>query len=358
METTDPGFFIPKQTTTGASPVGNSYLALFSQCPKAWFNTYVRPVPTHSADGTKVMAQGISPKSTALPLLEGDVFHTGMEAWYLSGCRDGADTGEYDTEQGLAAAQTKWSSRKRDYEADVDEDESWTNMQTLLLNYFERYGPNQGTPDFPDLMVAHDGNGKPLVEQEFVADIPYGDYYYTMRADLVVYHRGYLKMGEHKTSVASFLGQRLKSFHYDSQMTGQCWVLREMFPETPVNGVWGNVIVKFRSPKSKYDIAERETTTRTNEQLDKFPLGVVDILQQIDDRVGNFWKAVNKGYDTERAAQLYFPDHGTRSGRCFAYNRYCDFFDICKNAGREDQLLANFRPRTTLELDEMKRYTG
>ena len=207
-------------------------------------------------------------------------------------------------------------------------------------------------------MVAHDGEGKPLVEREFQVDLPYGDYVYTMRADLVILHRGYLKMGEHKTSVASFLGSRLKSSHFDSQMTGQCWVMREMFPETALNGVWVNAVVKFRSPKSKYDLAERETTTRTNFQLDNFPLGVVDILQQIDDRVGKFNQALEKGYDLEKSAQLYFPDHGTRSGRCFAYNRYCDYFDICKNAGREEQLLVNYRPRTTLELNEMKAYTG
>ena len=355
---TDPGFFIPKQAPNGASPVGNSYTAAFANCPKLWFNTYLRPVPTRKPDGTPAEAQGIAPLGTALPLVEGDIFHTGLEAWYLSGCRDGADTGEYNTEVGLEAAYSKWSARKRDYEPEQDDDESIANMRTILLNYFERYGPASPSPDFPDIMVAHDGDGQPLVEREFKVDLPYGDYYYTMRADLVVYHRGYLKMGEHKTSVASFLGQRLKSTHFDSQMTGQGWVMREMFPDTPLNGIWCNVIVKFRSPRSKYDIAERETTTRTNEQLDKFPLGVVDILQQIDDRVGYFQQALGKGYDVEQAAQLYFPDHGTRSGRCFAYNRYCDFFDICKNAGREDQLLNNYRPRTTVELDEMKKYTG
>ena len=71
-----PGFFIPKQTEHGASPVGNSYLSLFPQCPKAWFNTYYRPVPTRDGLGKAVVAQGIQPKTTALPLLEGDVFHT------------------------------------------------------------------------------------------------------------------------------------------------------------------------------------------------------------------------------------------------------------------------------------------
>ena len=87
-------------------------------------------------------------------------------------------------------------------------------------------------------------------------------------------------------------------------------------------------------------------------------VGVVDILQQIDDRVGAFNQARGKGLDTELAAQLYFPDHGTRSGRCFAYNRYCDYFDLCSNPGREDKIMANFRPRTTQEIDEGKRYTG
>jgi hypothetical protein len=358
MTAPDPGFFIPKQTEFGASPVGNSYLALFANCPKAWYNNYLRPIPTTGREGEPLVTQGISPMSTALPLVEGDIFHTGLEAWYLSGCRDGADTGEYDTDQGLTAAESKWSSRKRHYETDVDEGESWANMQTLLLNYFERYGPNGDSPDFPTVMVAHDGEGKPLVEREFKSDLPYGNYYYTMRADLVVLHRGYLKMGEHKTSVASFLGQRLKSTHYDSQMTGQCWVMRENFPDTPLNGVWVNVIVKFRSAKSKFDIAERETTTRSQFQLDNFPLGAADILQQIDDRVGDFHRNLGDGVDKEMAAQLSFPDHGTRSGRCFAFNRYCDYFNLCQNPGREETILSNYRPRTTLELDEMKRYTG
>ena len=91
------------------------------------------------------------------------------------------------------------------------------------LYYWSSVNPDTN-PDYPDIRVAGDGLGQPLVEREFVCNLGYQDYIYSMRADLIVYHRGFLKCMEHKTSVAGFVGQRLKSSQWDSQMTGQAWI--------------------------------------------------------------------------------------------------------------------------------------
>ena len=352
--------FIPKEMPGGASKVGNSFVSLFAKCPQKWFNTYLRPIETFAPDGTPMVTQGIRPNKTALALINGSVFHEGMAALYLSGCRDGEDTGEWNLEEALAVARGCWKERFREFEETVHAEDEWTVVQTMLTDYCEWYGPNTGrTADFPNVRVAHDGEGMPLVEREFICTLPGSQHIYTMRADLVIEHMGYLKMGEHKTSVAGFVKQRLASAHTDPQMTGQCWVMRELFPDTPVNGVWMNVIVKGRSLNSKWEVAERDTSTRTDAQMDKFPYGVLSILGQIDESVGGFLHEFQKDTtDLEVLAQRWFPDHGTRTEVCYSYGRDCEYLPLCKGAGRESQILQNFRPRATVELKDMKEWTG
>lgn len=351
--------FIPKEELHGGSRVGNSYCSTFANCPKKWFNNFLRPVETIDPKTEKpVLTQGIRPRQTAQALLAGSIFHEGLASWYLSGCRDGEDTGEYSLEAAIEGAKLHWSQRKHEYEGDVDPEEDWLTNQAMLVAYAEHYGPDSPGADWPDLRVAHDGEGKPLIEREFTSKLGYNDYIYTMRADLVVHHRGFLKMGEHKSSVASFVKNRLQTSHWDSQMTGQCWVMATEFPDTLLNGVWLNVVVKNRSVRSKFDVAERDTTTRTQFQLANFRVNVIDILERIDDAVGFFWEDYLGGKPLEEAAQKWFPDHGTRTGTCLAYNRECEYASLCKGAGREEQLLVNFKPRSTVEISEMKEWTG
>jgi hypothetical protein len=350
--------FIPKLEVHGGSRVGTSYLNTFANCPKKWFNTFLRPVEVADRDGNIVLAQGIRPQTTALPLVSGSIFHEGLAEWYRSGVRDGADTGQYDTDRAIETARMHWKDRIREYEPDVSAEDDWAKNQKLLLDYFTRYGPESQTPDFPDLIVATDSDGEPLVEREFVTELGYSDYIFTCRVDMICHHRGFLKVMEHKTSVPGFVRQRLNVSQWDSQMTAECWVLREEFPDDPLNGVLVNVVVKDRSLRSQtFDVAERATTTRTDAQLDQFPLNAVDILRQIDERVAGFEFDVAEGRDLEHCAQKWFPDHGTRTGACMAYNRECDYAPICKLAGRESSAIQAYRPRTTVEKLQLMEYS-
>jgi hypothetical protein len=351
-------FFIPDLEPNGASPVGNSYSSLYANCPKKFFNTFLRPVEYVDGEGNLVVARGIKTRQTKLPFLSGSIFHEGLAAWYISGCRDGEDTGQYNLEAALAAAEVHFNARKHEYSDQEIATADWAMNKQMLVSYVDRYGPESSVPDYPDIRVVCDGEGKPLVEREFQVDLGFQDYIYTMRADLVISHRGFVKIMEHKTSVASWVRQRLSTSHWDSQMTGQCWILDTLFPGEALAGVLVNVVVKNRSLKSTFDIAERETTTRTAQQLDNFRLNTLDILHEINKRLEKFEETLKRSGDVEYAAQLWFPDHGTRTGCCTAYNSLCEYADLCKAPGREKSTLANYKPRTSEELVELKEWTG
>ena len=350
-------FFIPDHQPNAGSLFGSSYINLASKCWKKWFNTYYRPI-TSSERGGEVVARGIAPIQTSAALLSGRVFHEGLAAYYVSGCRDGEDTGEYDVERALEVAQLVHLNAKKhgEYQDDSAAEEDWLLNKNMLLGYADFFGPRAPSQDYPNIRIACDGNGQPLVEREFKMALDYGDYVYSCKYDAIVHHRGFLKAMEHKTSAAGFVGNRIKTSQFDAQITGECAILADQFPDDPIHGVLMNVVVKKRSVNSKFDPAERESTTRTQTQLEYFRLSTVSLLAEIDHRVGEFERELEKGTPLELAAQVWFPDHGTRSGECMSYNYPCTFAAICQLPGRERATLTGFRPRSGVEIKEMREW--
>jgi len=143
-------------------------------------------------------------------------------------------------------------------------------------------------------------------------------------------------------------------------MTGECWVPSTLWPERKFSGVLMNVLPKRdKLPKTTSILgALRETATRTPAELARFQTTTRTVLEQIDSAVEGFEYSRSLGLSVERSADVAFPDLGTRTGECFSYNSPCEFFDLCKLAGREEAILKRYQPRATEEVEEMKKWTG
>lgn len=346
MSETEEQKFLPKKKPDAGSLVGVHYMMEFIKCPRKWFYRYYQPV-TEEESGEQVHT-GIEPQDTAHPLLTGGVFHTALEGYYASGIRDGEDTGEYQLEQALSEMKTAWNSRKDFYYTEEAAEKELDMVQNMIIAYYDRFGPKSPNPDYPKIKVLCDTNGEPYIEREFATPLGYSNYFLTCKADMIISDIGYVKVMEHKTSVASYITSRLSSIHHDAQFTGEIYTLNKNMPENmKLFGVKANVVQKNRSPRSKYDIAERDTTNRTAAQLADFASAAVDTLRQIDDRVANYEDWVNvKGVDQPTAIGVWFPIQGAFNGECEAYRRHCDYYSLCKQPEKAQKLLGIFKPRT------------
>ena len=342
--------FIPVKKPDAGTQIGVHYVAEFIKCPRKWFRRYYQPLPDETTG--ELINVGIEPRDTAPALLTGGIFHTALEEYYRSGIVDGEDTGKYDLDRTLAAMETSCAARKDSYYSEEDADAEREMIQTMLIAYWERFGPTSSNPDYPKIKVLCDTEGLPYIEREWITPLPYSNYYITSKIDLIITDGGYVKAMEHKTSVASFVTSRLSSIHYDAQFTAEIYTLTNNMPEaTKFFGVTCNVVTKNRSAKSKYDIAERDTTNRTQDQLLDWANTTIDTLRQIDERVGQYEKWLTQGVEEDKALSVWFPVHGQFNEQCFAYRRPCDYYALCKQPERANSLLAVYKPRTKPEAE-------
>ena len=338
----EPKRFIPLPTEGGGgSLVGNSYLSKWAQCPRAWFNSFYRPF-----EGS----QGVRPRYVSEHLLKGGTFHEGIAELYLSGCRDGEDTGEWNLDQAIGILESHHKRNESQYEESTLYETDLNLTRSMLTAYYSEFGLGGPSQDYPTIRTLHDGEGLPLVERDFSVDLGYGGYVYTCRADLLILHHGYPKVMEHKTSAPGLWAQkRVASIQFDSQFTGEIFVLKALFPDEILEGALVNVVIKGGKTK----IALRESTTRSDEDLRHFRLSTIHILQQIDEAVHKFNQALIEGNDIEWAMSLYFPDHGERTQACDNYGG-CEFRSLCRSKNRIDRVLPTFRPRTRAEVVESR----
>jgi hypothetical protein len=337
--------FIPARTLEGGTLVGTSYTNEFASCPYSWSNSYLRPHPDDPA-----AEAGIRPRFTSPYLLAGRTVHVGMAAWYASGVRGGEDTGARDIDRAIQEARVSHNSALHEYEDADRAEEDWQMTEVLLRSYHDRYGPTGAACEFPEVSVVLDGRDEPLIEREFKIQLGYRDYIFTSRPDAILNIRGMLRTRDHKTSVARFVGERREWTHWDPQFMGEALALTTLFPDEPLDGAEANILVKNRSPNSKFDVAEREVKRWSERDLWAYRLELIDILQQIDDRVGRYRLARSNGYDPETAACEVFPRHGTRTQACTAYGG-CKYQTLCLHKEHTDSAMRQFKPRPTEERD-------
>jgi hypothetical protein len=346
--------FIPEQTLGGGTRIGSSYMTSFWVCPYQWYNNYYRGTLDDTGHTQQV---GIRPRWTSNFLLMGSTFHEGIAAWYDSGVRDGADTGTRDKDKMMAVAEATHKHNLSQYADSTQAEEDWKIIRGVLLRYHDTYGPQGPECEYPDLQVAVDGLGNSLVEREFSISLGYQDYIFTSKPDMIYQHGGNLRTRDHKTSTAWGAKQRAASIHMDPQFTGEFLVLADLFPEEYISHAEVNVVVKNRSLTSRDPLCIRQLTSRTPTDLAVYKTSCIDILQEIDDRVGRFEEYRSKGVDENRAAVLSFPLHGTRTDTCHKY-RGCQFLDLCQNFERQQDSLRHFKPRQTLEKETARELAG
>jgi hypothetical protein len=327
----------------GGTSLGNSYLNAWVRCPRYWYNNYYRKFdsPTH-------VGQGIEPIQVGEPLLTGTLFHEGLDGYYKSGWRDGEDTGEYRLAAGINQAQAQWRSQKNRYGDDTRADQDIMRVESMLADYHGVYGPKGTSCDYPGIRICGDSNGNPLLEQDFRFELRKG-YWYTGRLDGICIHNGEVRVFEHKTTSAYGVRNRLASISTDSQFSGEMWLAQQALPEVKVDGVLVNIVVKDRSPNSKYGVAVREPTSRTKAQLEQWKEGAISIIDQINEAVGAFELAIKRGNSITVSEAMYFPVHGTRNGNCYAYGRPCDYADLCNLIGMESKVLPTFKTKNVQE---------
>lgn len=340
--------FQPIRKPDAGSLIGVSYLSTFVRCPRKWYWKYAHP--TEQPDGS-IAPTGIEPPEVDKNLLLGGEFHKAIEVYYLSGCRDGQDTGAYDIDAAIATLEESHSKNFNKYQDTDEESDSLRMAKDMLYSYHEAFGPNSPAPDFPHMRIACDTEtGEPLIEKEFITPLGYGNYYMTTKIDAIIEDRGFYRAFEHKTAAASYVRQRLSSIHFDAQMSGEIFAIRKHLAEgISIAGLKVNVIVKNRAKASKYAVAERESTDRSDAQLELFADSAVDVLRQIDARVQKHNEWLKQGVPLQESLSVWFPIHGYYNGNCQAYNRPCEYSKLCQIPERANSLLANYRRRTTVE---------
>jgi hypothetical protein len=288
---------------------------------------------------------GIEPNFRKPSLSFGSIVHRGLEHLYLSGCRDGEDTGEYLIEPALEAARLEHLKIRGRYESDDQAEEDWLSIQAMLRAYYDRFGPKSPSPDWPNIRVIHDDQGKPIIERELWTELGTSGRFYSVRIDTLISYFGMLQEFQHKTSAPGmWLNDRLRGIHTDSQMTGTSYVLAKEFPELLLDGIRANILIKGNGPDARNKVAVREKTTRTREDHDAFEAASLSVLRQIDEAVGGFDRDLEAGRPFDYCVNYWFPDHGQRTQYCQAY-RGCTFLQLCHRKGAESEELRMFRPR-------------
>lgn len=348
------GETLKEKPAGGGSPFGVHYITDFATCPTKfyWRNLAIWPGVYLSVgpDGAITDAReaqafadsptlpvGVEQRGFAPALDTGSRVHAGVAAFYLSGCRDGEDSGERSLDAMLEAAREDppWPDDPTEGHY-----ESLALADKMLRRYFEVYKAEDA------VRVAFDPEGQPLVEREFWLDLDYNGYRFTCRADLVYWQNGeYLRFMEHKTCRASDLPKWLKRAELDGQFTGQFLMGRSHFPDQPFDAVSLNALVKDRGAKSNLPDMMRKPYSRSNAQLEKFRIDTVRKLKRIDESVEEWRDLIGRGMEPEDAAKVVFD--GSPSGyECVGTGISCTFATLCSNRERLSSiLLDSFQPR-------------
>lgn len=327
---------IIQRNAAGNTRFGSHFIMDFWRCPTRWFNRYIRPHPTKAG-------VGCVPAKLSKPLHIGSLFHIGMENYYLSGWKDG----KYDIDKAIQAAEQAHLERRKDMESADEADASWIQTKRLLQRYAEHWGPGGSHCEYPELSIASDANGLPLLEREFEIDLDFNDYVFTCKPDAIIWYGGALAVLEHKTTAASRLSRVFDEMNMSIQTTGEWFVLKSLFPDEPIHSIVISAAVKDRSAKALKEGSlefERRSFARSATDLYKFKRDVIDTLVEMDQCVEVYNEELSAGKTVDEAARRAFAMHRTS---CVDGFYKCDYYAPCSALGRESQMfLSGYKPRS------------
>lgn len=343
--------FLPRPKPFDGTRTGNSYLSLWLRCRRKWFAKYLWPHPDGALGlevpraSLKLGARGLQGPGANLML--GSLLHAYKEAWYRSGIRDGEDCGAYDHEQAAAALANYCASRSEEF--DAPETVEWARANVLAWGeaFHRHYGPGGHTPLFPQERVLCSPDGSPALEIELGVPLGVGSYVFTCRMDgVALWQDRYLLGLETKSAAPSWVERYVQRLPKQSQFTGEMFVLRNApeLRELP----WDKIRVAFHlkgwSPKSQFPSpVVFGDASRTPDQLERFRLRAVGILQQIDATVAAWHDGLARGDDPKVLRDVLFPEHGEHTGECYSFNSECEFMGPCR-LGFGPGTLGGYRP--------------
>ena len=322
-----------RHSPKGGSRIGWSSISQFAECEWSWFLSNVVPHPK----GGFGVSQG-----DARPLWVGAMFHSAMQAWFLSA----PETAQYSLDAALAGLEEAIRADGL-RERDGDKAAEWeSEVSQLFRRYALECGPQGPDPDGDRFRVAFDAEG-PLVERDFEIDLGYQGYYYTSRIDLVAWDavtKGQLLVVEHKTCDVSRAGSALRGYALDPQLSGETLAVAAAWQRPVVPVI--NMVKKRAAAKST--CRAWEPMPRSQHDLEKFRIDVVRRLKRMDERVEEYKSLVDKGVPALDAGSLVF-DGSPKGKICADQGRQCAFYSACYQRSTREHWLAATEPRFQLE---------
>lgn len=355
--------FLPKPKPFDGTLTGNSYVSLWLNCKRKWFARYLWPHPDGST-GLEPGYGGISlgPRGLVGPganLMLGSLLHAYKESWYRSGIVDGEDRGTYDHEAAITFMNVYATQRANEFSSPEAQDWATANVGKWCEAWHRFYGPGGYTPLWPTEKILCFEDGTPAIEVELRVPLGYRDYVYTCRMDAIaLWQDRYLVGLEHKSAAPSWAERYVVQAAKQSQFTGEMFTLRNA-PELK-DLPWDKIRIAFHlkgwSPKSTFpspvvwgDVA------RTPEQLERFRVRLLGILQDIDETVEAWEEGISRGADPVTLRDTLFPETGEHTGECYAFASECPYMGPCR-MGFTPGTLGGYRParREAPELDTLE----
>jgi len=343
--------FVPRPKPFDGTLTGNSYLSLWLRCRRKWFAKYVWPHPDGST-GLEVPKASIRLGKRGLEgpganLMLGSMLHTFKEGWYRSGIAAGEDTGERSVDAATAALDMYCTKRRPEFANDEAANWALAEVARWGSDFHRFYGPGGHTPLFPQERILCLEDGTPAIELEFSVPLGYRDFAYTCRMDaLALWQDMYLIGLETKTAAPSWVDRYVNQLPKASQFTGEMFVMRNApeLRDLPCDKLMVDFHLKGWTAKSQFPSpVQRGTVSRTAEQLERFRIKVVGVLQEIQETVEAYNAGLKLGTSPTELLDALFPETGEHTGECYAFASECEYIGPCR-MGFTPGSLGGFRP--------------
>lgn len=320
----------------GGGNVSMSMLGTWWRCQRQWFWQYLYPWPTGE--------RGIESRYTGSPLMIGSGVHAGLQAWYMSGWKDG----DYVLDAALEAVRAVFRQRVAEFESEERYAGDLAEVERLLRAYAAEYGPSAPIPEFTTFRPAQGDDGKPLIEVTFTITLSTG-HSLTVRPDMVAWNHGMLVPVEHKTPGASRVGATIGEAGLGAQGLAQAAILRRF--DVPVGGgQLLNLIVKgdlragkYTNPRQRF---QRHVVGFDPHNIDHALATVERTIADVERATSQFHELCDDGMSPTESMRAAFPMTGIFNGQCHRYNRPCAMYALCSAPGREHATLTNYRVRS------------
>jgi hypothetical protein len=257
----------------------------------------------------------LEPKLIATPLLAGSAFHAGKALFYTT----------ESEKKAIALVQEELKFRKSDFESQEEYLSALDRTPAMLASWINEWGKS----DLKNLNLIG-------VEQPIKIPFPgRKDWFFTMRLDMIAEDKyDNLLIYESKTSSWS-IKSTLLSLQYGDQVTSYIWGAERKYKRR-VTAVVPDITFMSSNTKDTGKITNfrGDFIYREPEDIDFFSRS----MSQVSSEIAQKMKAVYSGHDPAIFSR--------NSYYCNAYNRPCEFAEICRQAiDAKTKLPAGFRRR-------------